>query len=186
MFGIDRLDGIDHHHIRLLMRNRGLNFFELDFRQQMHFARIQGKALCAQRDLLRRLFAAYVQDFFGRGEMRQCLQQQRGFADAGIAADQHHPAFHQSAAQHAIELGDTGRSARHFARFHLGQLLQLAGCRQCAVSVLARCRNRFRYRFHQRVPLAATRTLALPLWGLSAAFGAAIDRFCFCHLNLKT
>ena len=166
LFGIHGLDGVDHHHVRLFVRDGGLDFFQLDFRQQMHFARIQRKALGTQRDLLRRFFAADVQDFFGRGEMRQRLQQQRGFADAGIAADQHHPAFHQPAAQHAVELGDAGRRARHFARFHLGQLLQLAGCRQCAVAVLACRRHRFRHRFHQRVPLAATAGTGLAIWGI--------------------
>ena len=59
------------------------------------------------------------------GEMRQGLQQQRGFADAGIAADQYHPALHQAAAQHAVEFGDAGRRARHVTGFHFGQFCNL-------------------------------------------------------------
>ena len=40
------------------------------------------------------------------------LQQQRGFADAGIAADQHGRGRHQPAAQHAVEFGDAGGGPR--------------------------------------------------------------------------
>ena len=149
----------------------------------MHFARIEVEALSPQRDLLRRFFAADIEDFPVRREMGQGLQQQGGFADAGIAADQHHTAVHQPAAQHPVEFGDTGRRARHFARLHLRQLLQLARCRQRAVAVLARRRQRFRNGLDQRVPRAAVRTLALPFGRLSAAFGAGINRFCFGHVQ---
>jgi ABC-type uncharacterized transport system permease subunit len=42
----------------------------------------------------------------------QRLQQQGRLADAGIAADQHHRARGQAAAEHAIELADAGRRAK--------------------------------------------------------------------------
>ena len=42
-------------------------------------------------------------------EVRRRLQQQRGLADARLAADQHERARHDAAAQHAIELADAGR-----------------------------------------------------------------------------
>ena len=43
------------------------------------------------------------------------LQQQGGFADAGIAADQHRRGRNQAAAQHAVEFGDAdGRARRRF------------------------------------------------------------------------
>jgi hypothetical protein len=43
----------------------------------------------------------------------QRLQQQGGLADARIAADQHHRAFDQAAAEHAVELAQSGGHA-HF------------------------------------------------------------------------
>ena len=46
------------------------------------------------------------------GERGRDLEQQGGFADAGIAADQERRAGHQPAAEHAVELGDAGRAAR--------------------------------------------------------------------------
>ena len=42
----------------------------------------------------------------------QRLGQQGRFADARVTADQHHRAFDQTAAQHAIELADAGGDAR--------------------------------------------------------------------------
>ena len=165
------------------LRDGRLDLFQLDLRQQVHAARIQRQALGAQRDLLRRFLAADIQHFFVRREMRQRLQQQRGFADAGIAADQHHRALHQPAAQHAVELDDAGGRARHFCRFDFGEHLHLAARRQRAEAVLA-ARRHLCHALHQRVPRIAMRALPLPLRHLPAAFGAGIDRFCFCHTYL--
>jgi hypothetical protein len=39
------------------------------------------------------------------------LEEQRALADAGLAADQHHRAGHDAAAQHAVELADARRHA---------------------------------------------------------------------------
>ena len=47
----------------------------------------------------------------GAGEGGGDLQQQRRFADAGIAAEQQHRAAHQAAAGHAVEFGHAGRRA---------------------------------------------------------------------------
>jgi hypothetical protein len=57
----------------------------------------------------------------------QRLQQQRALADAGIAADQHHAAIDQAAAERAVEFADAGRHPVFFARLDLGQILQFGG-----------------------------------------------------------
>jgi hypothetical protein len=41
--------------------------------------------------------------------VRGRLEQQRGLADAGLAADQHERPGHDAAAEHAVELTDPGR-----------------------------------------------------------------------------
>jgi hypothetical protein len=51
----------------------------------------------------------------------QRLQQQRGLADARVAANQHHAAFHHAAAQHAVQFANAGGRAGHVAGFDVGQ-----------------------------------------------------------------
>ena len=47
------------------------------------------------------------------------LQQERGLADAGVAADQHHAAFDHATAQHPVQLVDAGGVALKVGRFDL-------------------------------------------------------------------
>ena len=67
--------------------------------------RVEGKTLCAQRDLLRRFLAAHVKAFAGeRRTGRQRLKKQRRLADSRIAAQQHDLPGDEAAAERAIEL----------------------------------------------------------------------------------
>jgi len=106
------------------------------------------------------------------------LQQQRRLADAGVAADQRHPARHQAAAEHAVELADVGGDARFLASLHLVQHLHLTGRRQRGEARL----GRFSDGLDQRIPGVARRALPLPLGGLPAAFGAGINSLGFGHV----
>src|SRR5690606_34117374 len=106
------------------------------------------------------------------------------FADAGIAADQYHAAGHQPAAQHAVELLDAGGLARLLARTDRRQVLRFprrGQRRKAGTETLASRRGGFGSRFHERVPLPATGTLALPLGRAGTAFGAGIKRFLLRH-----
>ena len=58
-------------------------------------------------------------------EVRGRLQEQRGFADAGLAAEQHERTGHDAAAEHAIELVDPRRQPRRVRR--LDVRVQLRG-----------------------------------------------------------
>ena len=72
----------------------------------------------AEPDLVRRFLAAGVEHGAAGGlEPRRGLEQQRGLADAGLAADQHHRAGHDAAAEHEVELGNAGAPARRAARW---------------------------------------------------------------------
>ena len=78
----------------------------------------QAEPFCAQPHLRDRLFAGNVDGAVaGPRERRGDLDQQRGFADAGIAAEQQHRAAHEPAAGDAVELGDAGGQARRLVSF---------------------------------------------------------------------
>ena len=69
----------------------------------------------AQRDLAHGLLAGRIQHGPLAAQRVGRLQQQRGLADARVAAEQDHRAGHEPAAEHAVELAD----ARHRARLGL-------------------------------------------------------------------
>ena len=161
---------------------RGEDAFELDLGQQFQLARIELQPVRAQRHLVGRLLAAHVHGLARCAHLRQRLQQQRGFAHARIAADQHHLPRDQSAAQHPVEFPYAGRQPLRLARADLRETLQCRGFRDAGVAVL---RRRLGNALDQRVPCAAVRALALPLGRLAAAFGAGVDGLCFGHLRIR-
>ncbi|MNN02734.1 hypothetical protein D3C81_1154020 [compost metagenome] len=169
---VERLDRVDHRHFRLLGFERGLDLLELDFGEQPQRRAFHAQPLRTQGDLRAGFFAADIEHAALPGQVGQRLQQQRGLADAGIAADQHHAARHQPAAQHAVELVDAAGKARHVGSVDLGQLAHHGRCRQ---RLEALGRGRLGHRFHQRVPLLAMRALAGPARGGAAAFGTGVD-----------
>src|SRR5204863_9456637 len=86
--------------------------------------------------------------------------------------EEHDPARYESAAQHAIEFLEPCRKP--------GTRFRIDGAERADRAWLTRDglkarRLRRGDRLDQRVPLAAVRTLALPLRALPAALGAAVD-----------
>ena len=80
-------------------------------------AAFQAQPAGAQTDLIGRFLARYVEH--PRAGPRQAggrLQQQRRFADAGIAAHQHGGGSHKPATQHPVKLLDLRAQARAAAR----------------------------------------------------------------------
>jgi len=122
----------------------------------------------AQAHLLGRFFAGDVEHGQTLGDGGGGLQQQRGLADAGVAADQHHRARHQSAAEHAVQLGDAGRRAGLLLRCDLGEGQDLArvqrrGALPRTGPAAATRRQRRGGHLVDAVPGAAVRALAGPL-----------------------
>ena len=77
----------------------------------------------------------------GARHVRGRLQQQRGLADARLAAEQHERAGHDAAAEHAIELVDAGRQPR--VLFDLDVRVELRGAGRAGQRVaMARRRAR--------------------------------------------
>jgi hypothetical protein len=120
------------------------------------------------------------------GEVAQGLQENGRFTDAGVAADQHDRAVHQSATQHAIKFTGSGGKTWDFLDADFGQGLDLrllpgpagtpAGRRGTAA---------LDHGFGQGVPGSALAALASPLGESRAALGAAIHALGLGHLNSR-
>ena len=157
------LDGVDHAKIRL----HGVHFFfhlvHGVFGEHQHLAVLRAQALGPQLDLPGAFLAADIQHPLARfRQMVAHLQQQGGFADAGIAAHQNQRAFHNAAAQHPVQFLQAAGGV------HLGPGLDLLQglCRAaCAAPLLilpgGRLHRRGQHLLHG-VPRPAFRTLAHP------------------------
>ncbi len=127
---IHGLDTVDHHHLgRGADIEAGDDVAQIGGRGQLHRRGHQVEAPGAQPHLVDRLFARDIDAGVFEGQGGGRLQQQRGFADAGIAADQNGGARDQPAAGDAVELGDAGDQAgrRGGGAFEADQLDLAAG-----------------------------------------------------------
>src|SRR5450432_4045502 len=111
------------------------------------------------------------------------LQQQRRLADAGLAADQHHRARHDTAAEYEVELVDAGVPAwrvgcAEIAEPHRADGVSIPGERwtRSARATGGRGGARGDDLLHERIPLATRVALPRPLRMLGAARGAALGR----------
>ena len=101
------LDGIDHHERRVLrLLQAGGDVAHVDRGGELDGRIRHPKAPSAQTDLIDGFLAGNVEHALaGTGEAGGGLQQQGGFADARVAADQHDRGWDQTAPQHAVEFG---------------------------------------------------------------------------------
>jgi len=105
-----------------LASRRGQDLFELDLGQHLHLRVVQPQAARAQRHLRAALLAGDVEGALPQrcSESSACSKQ-RGLADAGVAADQHHAALHHATAQHAVQFLVAGGGALHVLGFDVGE-----------------------------------------------------------------
>ncbi len=156
----------------------------LDRSQQVEPFACDTQAFGAHLDLLDRLFARDVQHRPGiPGDVARDLQEQRGFADARLTADQDQRARDQSPAEHAVHLRVAHRDAFLRERLDLrqndrrhGSLRQRRGPGQRRLSSLLRGTLRHLGHLLQRIPRAAVGAFPHPLALLAAALLA--DVFC--------
>ena len=113
-FRPERLDGIDHRDAGPRRLQRPEHALELRLGRDANTCGVEPQAPRAQRHLLHRFLTGHIENRLR--ERAQGLQQQRGLADARIAAEQRHLPRHQSAAQRAVELADAGGDALLVAR----------------------------------------------------------------------
>ncbi len=106
------------------------------------------------------------------GQRRRDLQQQRRFADARVAAHEKRRAWHQSAAAHAVELGDAGEAPRQPLMRGIEALE-----RELATRAAQALRHDARRFLGERVPRAAGIALAAPFRMRGATLLADIPGF---------
>ncbi len=164
-----RLDRIDDQRLRPHRHRLLEHVVDRRIGQQAHCWIVQAQAMRALRDLAQRLFPGRVADIQVAGQFRRNLLQQGRLADPGIAAQQHDRAGHQPAAEHTVEFPETGGKSQPGI---VGQLAERGRLNPCLPR--ARCRGRYRG-LGEGVPRIAVRTLALPLDGIGATFGANIS-----------
>ena len=78
------------------------------------------EALGSHLELLLTLLTADI-EYLKVSHAQNSLEQEGGFADARLTAQQHEGAFHQSAAQHTVELGIVGVEAHLCGALHLAE-----------------------------------------------------------------
>ena len=155
------LDGIDDDQPRrLAFRQRGDDVLDRGFRRQLDRRVAQAQPLGAQAHLGDRFLAGDIdRAVAGPRQRGGGLDQQRRFADAGIARHQQHRAAHEAAAGDAVEFGDAARQARGVMRL-AGEPLERE---QAALGGLAAGSGGPLGAFlGQRVPFAAGLAFALP------------------------
>ena len=180
---VHSLNGIYDQDGRLQVVDRGENGVQVRFRQHIDAAVINAEALRTHFQLALALFARDVKDRFLLADAAAELQQQRGFANAGRAADQNQRAAHGAAAEHAVKFPDPCGKSQFFLGVQFRDQFWLCD------TFCARAERHFGFfrRLDQRVPCAACRALPHPFCRLIAAFGAIKNGFCtrFCfHVTI--
>src|SRR5690606_32014661 len=118
------------------------------------------------------------------GDGTKGLQQDGGLADAGVAADQHHRAFYQTAAKYTVQFAGGGGEARYFLDADFSQGLDIRLVARPA-GTAAGWRSTLDDGFRQGVPGPAVATLPGPLGKGRAALGAAVDALGLGHGNSR-
>ncbi len=173
----DRLNRIDDDERRLEADDLVEDVLETRFGEQIEGRVADREALTARLDLVLGFLPGAVQHGTdGPGHVRGGLEQQRGLADPGLAAEQHERSRHDAAAEHAVELVDAGRQPRVLPDLDLG--VQHRGRRAAhGVAIVAGRGPRapLRALFDQGIPGAAVRAAAEPFRGLRPALLAGKD-----------
>ena len=176
--GKDRLNRIDDDERRLEPLDLFEDALEAGFGEQVQRRPVDRQPLAAQLDLMLGLFARAVENGTDVARhVRGHLQQQRGFSDARLAAEQHERAGNDAATEDAIELGDARRNPRRVGGLDVAVELGGRAARHQAVAMIRRRGRRLRSGlfFDERVPCPAVGTAADPLRLLAAAFLADKD-----------
>ena len=111
-FRVHRLNRVDDDDFGLQRADRTDDRLKLYLGEQLDRSIHQPEAMRPQRNLLDGFFAGDVEAASRRTDRRRRLEQQRGLADSGIAAEQDHAACDKTAAEHPVEFVDARRRAR--------------------------------------------------------------------------
>ena len=159
----------------------GQHGVQVGFGQQLHALIGPAQAPRAQRHLRGGLLAGGIQHRRARGQRLRHLQQQRGLADAGLAAEQGHRTRDQAAAQHPVQLAEAHGQPRRDRRARRLRWPRVSGASPADCTSASRGPGRRRAcpaglsLCGEAVPLAAMRTLTLPFGGLAMTGVTDVD-----------
>ncbi|MNF81832.1 hypothetical protein D3C84_641220 [compost metagenome] len=174
LFGEDGLDGVDHHHLGFFHPRGGDDAFDAGLGHDLELVFGQAQAAGAHGHLLLGFLARDIERGEARGDIAEGLQEDGRLADARIAADQHHRAVHQAAAEDAVQLVGRGGEAWHFLDADFRQRLDLRLLAGPAGTPAGSRGRALKHGFHQGVPGPAVGALAGPFGEGGAALGAAV------------
>ena len=123
----DRLNRIDDQERRLQARDLLEDPFEAGFGEDVERRAGDAQSLAAQFIWCSDSSPEMYRTGPRSREMRRRLEQQRRFADARLAADEHQRSRHDAAAEHAIELADSCRQPLRHNRIDVGVELGTRG-----------------------------------------------------------
>ena len=179
---LHRLDGIDNENVRIQGFYMLENLLGAGFREDIAvWCGVAGEAGGTHFELRFALLAGDVEHFLAT-QFQRHLEQQGGFADAGLAAQQDDAAAHDAASQHTVKLCVSGRCARESREFDvvddLGAALRQNGRK---TAFLGRCGLLEDNLLLEGVPLVAFGTPAQPFRRLRSAVLAVVHRFALRH-----
>ena len=142
--------------------------------QNKQIGRANAQSAGAQFDLPQRFLARHIQHFGRATHFLTHLQEQGGFADTRLTANQDKRTVHRAAAQHTVQLSDARLEAGFGRRVDIrqqGRLIlsrpSVVGCQYAAGGGL-----RLDFIFTQCIPCTTRRALTVPLGTLIAAIAA--------------
>ena len=178
---VHRLYRVNDQNIRFQILHALCNGVDIRFCKDEKIVTRYAEPLRAHFELALAFLTCHIQDLRVR-DIAAYLQQQRGFSDAGRAADQYERAAHSAAAENAVHFRHAGGKTNFFLVVKLCNGLRDAPARSGDLYGSAFCRSTAGRRggcFHDRVPRAARRAAAEPFSGFIAAFRAEKHTFGF-------
>ena len=131
MLGVNGLNRVNHRYVRPQVVQGGQNFLQPNFCQHLDLRAVQPQSARAQCHLSTAFFAGHVQGVLAAAlQGIQCLQQQGGLANAGVAPNQHHTALDHATAQHPVQLVVSGGRAGHVHGVNVAQRRDFSGLGQ--------------------------------------------------------
>ena len=167
---VERLDGVDDADVGLLALERRADLVEVRLGQDVDVAGA-AEPVGAQLHLRRGLLAGDEHGLPLPGHGLEGHEQERGLADPGVAGDEDEARGDEAAAEHAVELGDSGRDPLGLGGLDLDEPEERPTGRLGAAH--PGC-GRERALLDQAPPRPARGTAAEPLPGRVPALGACV------------